>query len=153
MKKRIGLAVMVVCVAVGVYVTRSSHETAVNPAVAPPPALDNPLADKPEKLERLLPSNSTSENVALSADLEALERDLGAASVDGDEGLIASREMPAPARQLENVPEQAQLALEMGFIQESQLPEFHSQREELNSIIQAQQESEMSEAVGEGVTP
>ena len=153
MKKRIGLAVVVVFVAVGLYVTRSSHETAVNPAVVPPPPLDNPSATKPQNLEQLLPSNSTSGNVALSADLEALERDLGSASVEGDEGLIASREMPSAALQPENVPEQAQLALEMGYIQESQLPEFHRQREELNSIIQAQQESEMSEAVEEGVTP
>jgi hypothetical protein len=61
--------------------------------------------------------------------------------------------MPSAALQPENVPEQARLALEMGYIQESQLPEFHRQREELNSIIQAQQESEMSEAVEEGVTP
>jgi hypothetical protein len=153
MKKRIGLAVVVVCVAVGIYVTRPSHETAVNPAVAPPSSVDKPPADKPENLERLLPSNTTSENVVPSADLEALERDLESASVEGPEGLIASREMPSAALQPENVPEQARLALEMGYIQESQLPEFHRQREELNSIIQAQQESEMSEAVEEGVTP
>lgn len=153
MKKRIGLAVVALLVAVGIYVTRSSHETAVNPAVQPPPPIDNPSADKPQNLERLLASNSIPENVAPSADLEAFERELEAASVEGDAGLIASRELPSAALQLENVPEQARLALEMGYIQESQLPEFHRQREELNSIIQAQQESEMSEAVDEGVTP
>lgn len=147
MKKGVVLVLACSVVAVGLYFMSPSHKGTI-----PSPQPEAPI-EIAKNVEPLLASESRSGNAQLPPELEDLVNDLDTQLAQEDEGISAPRQQPPQVREPENVAEQAQLALEMGYIDDSQLPEFHRQREHLNSIIQEQQESEMAQALEEGVSP
>jgi hypothetical protein len=142
MKKGVVLVLACFLVAVGWYVARPSSKSAQN--------------DKTElarNAEQLVTSEAISSNGNLSPELDDLVADLDRELATEDEDISASRPQLPQRLEPEDVAEQTQLALQMGYIDEGQVPEFQRQRERLNAIIQEQQESEMGEAIEEGVSP
>lgn len=151
MRKRVALVVACVLIAVGVYSALSSNQnkrldggsqqTGDAPAVGA------------DKVTEILASAVTSEDQIAPLKNRALEADLDMPSGEAGEGLSKPTGQLANLGPIEDVEEQLGLALDMGYIEESQAEEFRLQREGLNALRQAREESEMTEEVQEGVLP
>lgn len=151
MRKRVALVVACVLIAVGVY-SAISYNQNKNSDGGSRQTGDAPSVDA-DKVAEILASAATSEDQLAPLKNRAIEADLDVASGEAGEGVSEATGQLANLDPIEDVEEQLKLALDMGYIEESQAEEFRIQREELNALRQARQEAEMTEELQEGVLP
>jgi hypothetical protein len=150
-RKRVALVVACALIAVGVYSAIPYNENKT-PDGGSQQAADAPSVDA-EKVAEILDSALTSEDQLAPLKNRAIEADLDVASGDPGEGVSEATGQLANLDSIENVDEQLKLALDMGYIEESQAEEFRLQREGLNALRQAREEAEMTEGDQGGVLP